>query len=364
MQNIAHISPQSRKESSSFIKAHLGGIIGNVTHYHGGYLPKFKEDQTLPELSIVEKIQFRINKTIHGLNRDEYKVYKQFKHDKINLIFAEYGPTGCALLEISKRLQIPIIVHFHGYDVFQRQCLIKNAIKYARLFKELTGAIAVSKEMLAALIEMGIADNKIIYSPCGCDDVFLSKEIPSDRNGLIAVGRFVEKKGPLLTIKAFQIALAQNPALQLTFIGNGPLLEECIQFVKQNQLENSISFSGNQPHHHVLDRMNASAIFIQHSVTAQDGDREGTPVSVMEAQALGLPVISTFHAGIPDIVKNELSGILVPEFDIEGMSQAILKLTDNPDLGKTFGAQGRSIIERNFTIHHHLANINHIIQRV
>ena len=113
MLRIAHISPQNREQSSSFIKAHLRGINGHVVHYHGGYLPTLREDNIIAPLNPFERIIFKFYKKIKGLHRDEYRVLKQFKKDKIQLIFAEYGPTGGALTEISKLLKIPLIVHFH-----------------------------------------------------------------------------------------------------------------------------------------------------------------------------------------------------------------------------------------------------------
>jgi glycosyltransferase involved in cell wall biosynthesis len=107
--------------------------------------------------------------------------------------------------------------------------------------------------------------------------------------------------------------------------------------------------------------MNNSIAFVQHSIIANDGDSEGTPVSVLEAQASSLPVIATIHGGIPDVVINGKTGILVKEMDIEGMAAAMIELINNKELAKQMGNLGRQRIKDNFSMETHLNKLNQCI---
>jgi colanic acid/amylovoran biosynthesis glycosyltransferase len=364
MHNIAHISPQSRQESSSFIQAHLNGIKGNVIHYHGGYLPKFIEDASLPELNIFEKIEFRIKKKIYGLNREEYKVYKQFKKDKIDVIFAEYGPTGCAVHQIAKVLRLPMIVHFHGFDAHHIPTLSKYRKSYDSFLQHQPHIIAVSSLMKQVIMSWGVDEKNIIHSPCGCDSKFVEATIPNERNGFLTVGNFVAKKGPLFTIKAFAKALEREKISHLTMIGDGPLLEECKNWVKSNELEKHITFTGKLSHQEIFEWMKKSKIFLQHSITLEDGNKEGTPVAILEASGMKMPVISTKHAGINEVILQNTTGILVEEEEVDEMANAMILLDQNTSLCQEMGENGRSWVAKHFTTKHHLEKINPWIEQI
>ena len=84
-----------------------------------------------------------------------------------------------------------------------------------------------------------------------------------------------------------------------------------------------------------------SRAYVQHSITADDGDMEGTPVSVMEASAAGIPVISTFHAGIPDVIVDGKTGLLCKELDVESMAVNMLRLASDKEFALCLGAAGK-----------------------
>ena len=111
----------------------------------------------------------------------------------------------------------------------------------------------------------------------------------------------------------------------------------------------------------VANVFGSSLAFVQHSVTADDGDMEGTPVAILEAQAAGLPVVSTFHAGIPDVVQQNVTGLLVAEFDEAGMAAQMRRLLDQPDLAHALGSAGRKRLREHFSLEHHLTTLNNIL---
>ena len=107
--------------------------------------------------------------------------------------------------------------------------------------------------------------------------------------------------------------------------------------------------------------MRRARVFVQHSRTAEDGDEEGCPVSVMEAQLCGLPVVSTRHGGIPDVVVDQQTGRLVEEGDRPAMAEAMALLVDQPDLAAAWGTAGQLRAQARFTVAHHVDQITMLL---
>lgn len=361
---IAHISPDVFERSSSFIQANIRGLNGHVVSFFGGYFPTHYGMNKKLELSFLDKFIFKLFGQIQGLNRAEYALLKALKNERIDLVFTEYGPTASAVIQVLNKLSIPVVIHFHGYDVYHQPTVVKHKKNYEQLIKLGAHAIAVSKEMKQELIRWGFPEDRVIYSPCGCHSRFVKLPTQNQRQGFIAVGRMVEKKGPLFTIQAFELALQQGLQDELTFIGDGPLLAECQRYVDDNQLSGSIHFLGHQSHDFVLDKMLRSKIFLQHSVTSAEGDKEGTPVSIVEAMAVEMPVVSTYHAGIQDVVSGGKNGFLVQERDIKGMANFILKLASDHEMCLEMGKAGRVAVQQNYTDTSHLKAINLFIDKI
>lgn len=361
---IAHISPDVYERSSSFIQANISGLLGTVIPFYGGYFPTGYGQNSMIQLDLWDKIKFKILGKINGLNRAEYALYKVLKQQKIDLVFTEYGPSACAMIHVLRQLSIPVVIHFHGYDVYHQPTVTKHKSNYDKLIGMGAHAIAVSKEMRQELIHWGFPEHRVIYSPCGCHARFVQLPVQSHRQGFIAVGRMVEKKGPLFTIQAFEYALKKGMQDQLTFIGDGPLLASCQEYVQRNGLSEHIHFLGHQSHDFVLESMLKSRIFLQHSVTSSEGDKEGTPVSIAEAMAVEMPVISTFHAGIQDVVTSGENGYLVHEKDIAGMGDFILELSNNQERCMEMGKTGRITVENHYTDILHLKSINQFIGQI
>ncbi len=358
---IAHISPHNFEMSSSFIRANMQGLNGVVVPFYGGYLPNKMGSSIDLNIGIIDRLIFKFRHHILGLNRAEYAFYKALKREKIDLIFAEYGPTACAIYKVVKKLQIPLIVHFHGYDVYHKPTLDKNKRIYQKLVPIIVGAIAVSKEMRDDLIAWGIDSKKIVYSPCGCKLDFALDRPQEKRQGFLAVGVLVPKKSPLQLLMAFHIAVAKGCKYNLTIIGDGPLKQDCMDFIQENSLVGRVKMLGSLDHNSVLMEMRKNAIFVQHSVTSEDGNREGTPVAILEAQAMYMPVVSTKHAGIKDVVKEGVTGYLVDEHDIDSMAECMLYLESNEDVQIKMGSEAHVWIVDNWTSQHHLARINQYI---
>ena len=156
----------------------------------------------------------------------------------------------------------------------------------------------------------------------------------------------IEKKSPLNTIRAFARCATRCAGVTLTFIGAGPLLASCISLAADLGVSGSVTFLGAQNNDRVRDEMTKSGVFVQHSVTAANGDEEGWPVAIAEALATGLPVIATRHSGILDQIIHGENGYLVAEGNWERMSEYMIKLAREPQKRRELGVAGRKHIER------------------
>jgi len=124
-------------------------------------------------------------------------------------------------------------------------------------------------------------------------------------------------------------------------------LEELIAKLK---IENQVILLGAQEQNKVKCFLLSSDLYILTSVTADNGDQEGIPVSLMEAMSVGLPVISSIHSGIPELINDQKSGFLVPEKNIDEISEKIELLMSDPDLRFSMGKEGRRIVSEYFNI--------------
>ena len=146
--------------------------------------------------------------------------------------------------------------------------------------------------------------------------------------------------------------------------GNGPLWESTRQLVSALGLEGVVHLPGVLSPDQVAAHMAASRAFVQHSVVTVDNDHEGTPLSVLEAMACGLPVVSTRHAGIPDVVEEGVSGLLCAERDLGTMAGSMLRLAGDPALALHMGQAGRARVEGAHRVEDRIASLADILRSV
>ena len=178
----------------------------------------------------------------------------------------------------------------------------------------------------------------------------------------LAVGRFTEKKAPLTTISAFAGVHSVFPEARLRMIGDGPLLAAARALAQSLGIAQEVLFLGSQDPATVQREMRQARCFVQHSVEAPSGDCEGTPVSILEACATGLPVVSTRHGGIIDVVLEGKSGYLVAERDVDGMSARMLSVISQPELAADLGKRAQQQIRDNHSQEQSLAHLWSIIE--
>jgi colanic acid/amylovoran biosynthesis glycosyltransferase len=222
------------------------------------------------------------------------------------------------------------------------------------LFQTVDAVTVNSEYTRAKIIELGCPAERIhnLHVGLNLDQFpFLDRvRQPAEPARLLTVGRLVEKKGIEYAIRAMATLQHNYPVLRYEIIGDGPLRSSLEQLTQKLGLEGKVVLHGARDSQFVQERMAAAHVFILPSVTAADGDQEGTPVSLMEAQASGLPVLATRHSGIPEVVLDGVSGFLLPERDVEGLAQKLVYLLENPEVCRALGARGRQHVENQFDL--------------
>jgi glycosyltransferase involved in cell wall biosynthesis len=284
-----------------------------------------------------------------------------------DLVLVEFGFHALRVMEAAAECQIPLVVHFRGSDLSAWTKFGAQKMRYRRLMRIASGAIVKSQPMRQTLLDLGMESERILISASGANAQLFHSSAPGSAPPVfLAVGRFVDKKGPLYTIRAFAQLVGQHPRtdLALWMVGEGPLQQQAKALVRELGLESVVRFWGAQPQQKVAELMREARGFVQHSVVAPDGDSEGNPVAVMEAQLSGLPVVATRHAGIPEVVRHGESGWLVAEADVAGMAAALLRLVEDPGLAQRWGQAGRRRIQERFTIDHHLRDVAQFLRGI
>jgi glycosyltransferase involved in cell wall biosynthesis len=232
------------------------------------------------------------------------------------------------------------------------------------MFGQARSIIAVSRHMRDQLIDLGAPPEKIEFNPYGIDvDLFSKGEPATAPPVFLAVGRFVAKKAPDQTIEAFAKISAKYPDARLEMIGDGPLHKSCRDLARHLGVSERVKFWGAIPHLEAARIMARARCFVQHSITPDSGDMEGTPLAVLEAMATRLPVVATRHGGIVDVVSDGETGYLVDEFDVASMANAMARLIESPKTASRMGAAGRAFVLTNHSMDQQIGALASILQR-
>ncbi|GGB04560.1 glycosyltransferase [Allosediminivita pacifica] len=265
---------------------------------------------------------------------------------RIEAVLCEFGNRAAQVAPVANALGIPVFTYFRGFDGSK---LLEERF-YPRAFRllmpRLAGVFAVSHFLLENLASKGITHPNAHVIPSGADTTRFTPGVKQP-GYVVAIGRMVEKKQPLTTLRAFIAAAKANPDTRFEMIGGGELLARCREEVAVAGLADRIALPGALPHADVADRLSRATIFAQHSVTGEDGNTEGLPSVIQEAMACGCAVVSTRHAGIPEAVREGDTGLLVDEHDEAGYAAALDALLADPDRTAGMGAAGRAFAVAN-----------------
>ncbi|HEX5172231.1 MAG TPA: glycosyltransferase [Cyclobacteriaceae bacterium] len=358
---------QKNAYSETFIRDQIKGLAerSEVFPIHTGRLPERDAEGKLL-MPFPFWIMHKVVKTLTGERNNffiNYGLKRFLVKKKIDVVLANYGLTGAHLVPICERADVPLVVIFHGYDATQRWVLKKYKHHYKRLFSYAKSIVAVSNEMKNKLIREGAPEEKISVISCGIN---LDQFYPSDKKSsvplFVAVGRFKEKKSPQTTIKAFHQVYLKHPKARLVMIGGkNDLYYKCVELTRALNIQEAVQFTGILPPSTIAEWLKKAHVFVQHSVTASNGDMEGTPVGILEACATGLPVVSTLHGGIKDAIVHGKTGFLVPEHDEEGTARYMEYLIENPSVAVEMGKAAREHIRQHYDSSTQIARLYNLL---
>lgn len=287
--------------------------------------------------------------------------------DILHCHFGHNGVFGAYLkrLGFAKKL----IVTFHGHDVSVALQAKKSRNIYKSVFEEADLILPVSEYWKNKLLDIGAPESRVFVHRVGIDvDRFSYRERFADSKKLriITTARFVDKKGLYYAVQAVAKLKNDYPYIKFHYdiIGEGPLSEKISDLVKSLEIADCVKLHGALPHGEVQKLLAEADVFVLPSIKANNGDQEGVPVSLMEAMASGMPVLSTLHSGIPELVENDVSGYLVPEKDINALAEKIVYLAEQPELWSKLGQAGRAKVEQDYNKKHQNARLIEIYRKL
>jgi len=277
-----------------------------------------------------------------------------FIDKKIDVLQCHYGFNGLLGVYLKELgLVKSVITAFHAYDL--SEYMIKFGDKaYQDLFLMGDLFLPISEYWKRKLLILRCNENKTVVHHMGINldrfKLIQKQKNQSEPIQLLSVGRLCEKKGIEYAIRAVAESIKGGKNIFYTIAGDGPLRFALEKIARDEKIEANVKFLGVCSQDEIVSLFSKTDIFILPSITTKDGDQEGIPVVLMEASASGIPVVSTKHSGIPEIIIDEESGLLAREKDILDLSEKINTLIDNSQKWIEFGMRGREIVETNFNI--------------
>lgn len=272
------------------------------------------------------------------------------KKKRIQCLHARFGPAGLELLPYARKNRLPLITSFHGFDATKQ---VRSNPAYKRqlrkLFRHGKAFTVVSHHMKKRLVRLGCPKRKITLIRSGIDlRKFPLQPIPPLAEGrfrLLSVGRLTEKKGMDTLITAFARVHSRFPQATLTIVGDGEQKGKLKRLIRKYRLKKVVRLRGAQPHAEVQRELAHCHLFVIACKTAKDGNQEGIPNVLMEAMATGRPVISTRHAGIPELVEHRVTGFLVKERSPSRLADMIVKVLSERSSWPELVARAREKVE-------------------
>ena len=269
--------------------------------------------------------------------------------DVVHCQFATLGLTALAMERLGALRTRALVVHARGYDVTKFVTATSEDV-YRPLFARADLVVANSRHFQDRVIALGAppARTVVIGSPIDTQRFAPPPQRPPcPPLRIVAVGRLVEKKGFADLIEAAGLLAARGTAFTLSVIGEGPL-REALEARAAAVAPGRVSFRGAQPAAAVAQALRDAHLLVAPSVTAPDGDQDAPVNTLKEAMATGLPVIGTRHGGIPELIEDGVSGLLVPERDPGAIAEACAALLARRADWDAMGQAGRARVEATY----------------
>ena len=256
-------------------------------------------------------------------------------------------------MQLSNILDKPFTFTAHAFEIFSHDT--RSDVRLNTLVKNAARVITPSQFNKDYIIQQtGCSPEKIgiVRATIRLDKFCEIPRVKDDNTKIkiLSVGRLVEKKGFGYLIKAMKTITEKNPSAFLNIIGDGELMADLKNLSFELGLSKSINFLGAQPNEICMEELSSSDIAVLPCVVAEDGDMDVCPLTLQEAMAMEVPVISTTVGSVPELIEDGKEGILVPQRDEKSLSKAIIRLIENPSLRSKMGKKGKDKVAKEFNI--------------
>jgi glycosyltransferase involved in cell wall biosynthesis len=288
------------------------------------------------------------------------EIIRRLKREHASLIHVHFGTDAVRFWPALSRLHMPVLITLHGYDVQRSKDVWENGERSMREYPRRLVAIAehanvcflaVSNAIKERAIEYGIPAAKIHVRYIGIDVAeFSPAGYPIRQRPLriIFIGRLVEKKGAAYLIEAFSQVRKAVPHAELVLVGDGPLKTNLLELAER--LSVPVVFKGSLSSAEVREQIHAARILCLPSVRASDGDAEGFGMVLIEAQACGLPVVTSAIGGAQEAVLEGTTGLVFAERDVEGLARHLIRLLLDVNLLESMSVAAVDFVTKNFEI--------------
>jgi len=294
---------------------------------------------------------------------------------RARLIHSHFGYVGWRMLEVKRRLGLPMVTSFYGADASRLPRDPQWRSRYAQLFSHGELFLAEGEAMRRTLIELGCARERIVVQHLGVamhELPFAVRRLdPSGVVKILIAATFREKKGIPDALRAIELLGAHHRRLQVTLIGDStgtPGDEEEKRTILDlvGRLGGVVRWAGFQPYPIFRKSLLDHHVFLSPSRTARDGDTEGgAPVALIETQATGMPVVSTRHCDIPEVVLEGRTGYLSAEGDVEALAANLERLITSPSrVWEAMSVAARTHIEKNYNVRTQIARLEGLYERL
>ncbi len=316
-----------------------------------------------------------ISNKIYRRITDDYGLYfsKVTRDLHPRMFHAHLGFEAARWLAFVKNSGLPLITTFYGLDVSQFGRLEKWKKRYKILFDYGAVFLAEGSFLKKQLVDLGCPPDKVIVQHLGVSVAdYPMKEYGKKKNDgrtvILQASTFREKKGIEYSLQAIAQVVRVVPNIEFRLIGCGDTIEAdraILSLIDRLGISRYVKLLGSKPHRTTIEQMFEADIFLHPSVTASSGDNEGgAPVAIIEASAVGLPIVSTMHADIPEVVRNGETGWLVPERNSDLLAKKLLDFINFPEKRILFGRAGREYVSSEYNLSIQMKKLEEIYSRI
>ncbi len=270
------------------------------------------------------------------------------------LIHAHLGWEGARAVDLAAAAGLPLVTTFYGRDAGRTPRQFWWRERYRALFTHGQAFVVEGPNLARTLEALGCPPGRVHVVHLGIDlaRIRFAPRRPDPDGGIeiLVSSSLRPKKGVPSAVRAFAAVARRFPHVRLRILGDGPERRAVEAAARLSGLGERVTLAGYVPYEEHLAAMARAHLFLAASRTAPDGDTEGgAPVALIEAQAAGLPVISTRHADIPEVVADGESGLLAPEYDDGALTANLEWMLTHVEQWEAMGRAGRARMEREFS---------------